>query len=75
MACNPPRQRDDGDDDSPPANESRWTVQGRPYRMQAWSAAEFRSLTPCDRSMLRSARRLDMVRVQVDGSWHLLIAG
>lgn len=75
MPCPSTVPRDGDDDDAPPDNQSRWTIAGKPYLMRAWSAAEFANLTPCDRSMLRSARRLDMVRVQKDGSWHLLIAG
>jgi hypothetical protein len=74
MAISPPREGD-VDDDSPPDNQSRWNMDGRSYKMQAWSAAEFAALTPDDRCMLRTGRKLDMVRVNRDGSWHLLIAG
>jgi hypothetical protein len=72
----PPCKDPDGDDhDSPPANESRWTLAGLPYRMRAWSAAQWAALTPLDRSMLRCARRHGIARRQGDGSYHLIIAG
>jgi alpha-D-ribose 1-methylphosphonate 5-triphosphate diphosphatase PhnM len=69
-----PRVRDHDHADSPPANRSRWRIAGQLYLVEAYSAAQFAALSVVDRSMLRCGRRADLVRVQADGSWHLLIA-